>query len=162
MRKAFSLIELFLVITLAGVMIILAHNYLDTQTISKEQTKAELQSHLNIITATIFQCKELSNMLPIQSNGSPASNTLIDTLECNTTVPYALDGGRGGFIPQPLSDFTAYKATQNGTEFFISTTTAVNSINDEILQDLQTIYSANQYSITHDATTAYLNFYISR
>lgn len=161
-RKAFSLLELFLVIALSGAMIIIALNFIDTKTLSKEQIKTQLQSHFNIITATILQCKELSNMMPVQSGGALANNTLLDTLECNTTTPYALDGGKGSFIPKPLSDFTPYRATQNGDEFYFSTTAPVNSFSDEALQELQNGYSVNQYSLTHDATNAYLNFYISR
>lgn len=162
MRKAFSLIELFLVITLMGVMIIFAFSFIDTETLSKEKIKTEFTSHLNIITATILQCKELSNIMPTQSDGSLAINTLLSTLECNTTTPYVLDGGRGGFIPLPLNKFTPYRATQTGNEFYFSTTTAIGSYNDEALQELQSSYSTNQYVLTHDATTAYLNFYISR
>ncbi len=161
-RKAFSLIELFLVIALSGAMIIIAFNFIDTKTLSKEQIKTQLQSHFNIISATILQCKELSNMMPLQNNGTPASNTLLDTLECNTTIPYALDGGKGGFIPKPLSDFTPYTATQNGDEFYFSTATATASFSGEALQELQSGYSVNQYELTNDATTTYLNFYLSR
>lgn len=162
MRKAFSLLELFLVITLMGVMIIFAFKYLDTETLSKEKIKTELTSHLNIITATILQCKELSNIMPTQNDGSLANNTLLNTLECNTTTPYLLDGGRGGFIPPPLNEFTPYRATQSGSEFYFSTATAIGSYNDEALQELQSSYSTSQYVLTHDATTAYVNFYISR
>jgi hypothetical protein len=161
-RKAFSLLELFLVIALSGVMIIIAFNFIDTDTLSKEKIKTELTSHLNIITATILQCKELSNIMPLQTDGSLANNTLLSTLECNTTTPYILDGGRGGFIPPPLNNFTPYKATQSGDEFYFSTTTAIGSYNDEALQEMQSSYSVNQYVLTYDATTAYLNFYISR
>lgn len=161
-RKAFSLIELFLVIALSGAMIIIAFNFIDTQTLSKEQIKTQLQSHFNIITATILQCKELSNMMPLQNDGSSASNTLLNTLECNTTIPYALDGEKGGFIPAPLNNFTPYTATQNGDEFYFSTTAPINSFSAEALQELQSSYSTNQYSLTDDATTTYLNFYLSR
>ncbi len=162
MRRAFSLLELLIVITLSGVMAIFAFNYLNMETISKENIRLELQSHFNIITATILQCKEYSNIMPIQSNGSEASNTLLNTLDCNTTTPYSLDGGRGSFIPLPLNDFTDYRATQNASEFYFSTTTDINSYNDEVLQDLQSTYSVNQYELTSDATTTTLKFYLSR
>ena len=162
MRKAFSLLELLIVITLSGVMAILAFNYLDMETISKENIKLELQSHFNIITATVLQCKEYSNIMPIQSDGSEASDTLLNTLECNTTTPYSLDGGKGSFIPPPLNDFTAYTATQNLNEFYFTTTTSINSYNDEVLQELQNTYSSNQYELVSDATTTTLKFYLSR
>jgi len=162
MRKAFSLIELLIVITLSGVMAILAFNYLNMETISKENIKLELQSHFNIITATILQCKEYSNIMPIQSNGSEASDTLLNTLDCNTSTPYSLDGGKGSFIPPPLNNFTAYTATQNASEFYFSTTTGINSYNDEVLQELQNSYSTSQYELTSNATTTTLKFYLSR
>ncbi len=162
MRKAFSLLELFVAITLAGVMALFAFNYLNTKTLSKENIKLELQSHFNIITATILQCKEYSNIMPIQSDGSEASNTLLNTLDCNTTTPYSLDGGKGSFIPPPLNNFTAYTATQNISEFYFSTTTTINSYNDEVLQELLSRYSINQYELTSDATTTTLKFYLSR
>lgn len=100
--------------------------------------------------------------MPIQSNGSLANNTLLNTLDCNTSTPYPLDGGKGTFIPPPLNNFTDYTATQNGSEFYITTTTAINSRNDDVLKDLNSTYSAQQYVLTYDTSTAYLNFYISR
>ncbi len=143
-------------------MALFAFNYLNTKTLSKENIKLELQSHFNIITATILQCKEYSNIMPIQSDGSEASNTLLNTLDCNTTTPYSLDGGKGSFIPLPLNDFTDYRATQNANEFYFSTTTTINSYNDEVLQELTSRYSTNQYELSSDATTTTLKFYLSR
>ena len=162
MRSAFSLLELLIVITLSGVMAILAFNYRDMQTISQENIKLELQSHFNIITATILQCKEYSGIMPIQSNGSEASGTLLNTLDCNTTTPYALDGGKGSFIPLPLNNFTDYTATQTGSEFYFSTTTPINSYNATVLQELQATYSLKQYELISNATTTTLKFYLSR
>ncbi len=162
MRKAFSLIELLITVALAGAMAIFSFNFIDSTTLSKESIKTELQSHLNLISSAIFQCKELSNSMPIQSDASLANNTLLNTLDCNTSVPYKLDGGKGTFIPPPLNNFTAYTATQNGSEFYITTTTTINSRNDDVLKDLNSTYSAQQYVLTYDTSTAYLNFYISR
>lgn len=162
MRQAFSLLEIFIAIALAGVMAYTTSFFLDTKAISNQNLKTQIQSHLNIITSVILQCKEYSNVFPLQSNGSLANNTLLNTLECNTSTPYALDGGKGSFIPPALEYFSAYRATQNGTEFYFSTTTAMNSVNAEVLLDLNGTYSTNQYELTHDATTAYLNFYLSR
>ncbi|QOY55393.1 prepilin-type N-terminal cleavage/methylation domain-containing protein [Candidatus Sulfurimonas marisnigri] len=162
MRQAFSLIEMLIAIALSGVMAYTVAFYLDTNEISKQNVKTQLQSHFNIITSIILQCKEYSNVFPIQNNGSLASSTLLNTLECNTSTPYLLDGGKGSFIPPALKNFTAYTATQTGSEFYFTTTTAINSTNDEVLIDLNTTFSPNQYVLTHDATTAYLNFYLSR
>ncbi|QOY51292.1 prepilin-type N-terminal cleavage/methylation domain-containing protein [Candidatus Sulfurimonas baltica] len=162
MRQAFSLLELLLAIALSGVMAYTASFYLDIDSISKQNIKTQFQSHLNIITSVILQCKEYSNVFPIQNNGSLASATLLSTLECNTSTPYLLDGGKGSFIPPALENFTQYRATQNGSEFYFTTTTAINSTSDEVLIDLNTTYSQNQYELTHDASTAYLNFYLSR
>lgn len=153
---------MLLTIALAGVMVILSLNYLNISTLSKQNTKTEFQSHLNIITAAILQCKELSNMMPIQNGGALANTTPLDTLECNTTTPYLLDGAKGSFIPEPLSGFTNYTASQTGEEFYFSTTTPYGSSNYEVLQELQTTYSQNQYELSHDGTTANLNFYLSR
>lgn len=136
--------------------------YLDIDSISKQNIKTQLQSHFNVITSVILQCKEYSNVFPIQNNGSLASATLLNTLECNTSTPYLLDGGKGSFIPPALENFTQYRATQNGSEFYFSTSTPLNSVNDEVLIELNSTFSANQYLLTHDASTAYLNFYLSR
>lgn len=162
MTKAFSLLELFVVIILSGVMAIFALSYINPSSISKQSIKTELQSHLNSISATILQCKELSNRMPIQTNGSYASGTLLDTLECNTTTPYALDGGKGSFIPPPPSGFTDYTATQNSSVFFVSTTAAIDSINDEVLQELNSSYSTKQYELDYNTTTVSMKFYLSR
>jgi prepilin-type N-terminal cleavage/methylation domain-containing protein len=162
LKKAFSLIELLVAVTLIGVMAILSFSYLNVATLSKQNIKTEFQSHLNIITATILQCKDLSNSMPTQALEVPANNTFLNTLVCNTTPTYSLDGSHGAFIPKPMLNFTAYKATQIGNIFYFTTTTPLNSSNYEVLQDLQNIYSANQYELTNDGTTATLNFYLSR
>ena len=162
MHKAFSLFELLIVIALSGVMAIFAFNYLNTTTLSVEGIKTKLNSHINLITASVFQCKEYSHIFPIDANGSYANNSLLDTLECNTSTPYPLDGGKGSFIPTPIEGFSEYKATQNTTEFYFSTTALIDSNNDTALQELNSTYSPNQYELTHDTTKAYLKFYISR
>jgi len=162
MRKAFSLIELLITVALAGAMAIFISSFIDIDTLSKDNIKTQLQSHLNIISSSILQCKELSNVMPIDSDGSLANNTLLNSLECNTTTPYPLDGGKGSFIPPALSDFTSYTATEIGSEFYISTTTPITSRNYDVLKDLNTTYSSQQYVLTDDTTTATLNFYLSR
>lgn len=163
MRKAFSLIELLITVALAGAMAIFISSFIDIDTLTKDNVKTQLQSHLNIISSSILQCKELSNAMPIDSNGSIlANNTPLNSLECNTTTPYSLDGGKGSFIPPSLSGFTSYTATESGDEFYISTTTPITSRNYDVLKDLNTTYSSQQYVLTDDTTTATLNFYLSR
>ena len=162
MRKAFSLVELLIVIALSGVMTSFVFSYLNTTTISKENIKLQLQSHFNIITSAVLQCKEFSNIFPIQDNGSLASDTLLNSLDCNTSTIYPLDGGHGAFIPPALTDFSNYTATQTDTEFYFSTSTALNSYNDEVLQELSSTYSTNQYELNSDATTTTMKFYLSR
>ncbi len=143
-------------------MAILSFSYLNVTTLSKQNIKTEFQSHLNIITATILQCKDLSNSMPTQAGEVAANGTLLNTLTCNTSPAYQLDGGHGSFIPPPLLNFTAYKATQVGEIFYFTTTTPLASASYEVLQDLQSSYSANQYELTNNGTTATLNFYLSR
>lgn len=162
MRQAFSLLELLVAIALAGTMATFTFTYLDTTTLTKESTKAQLQSHFSTISAAIFQCKELSNAMPVENNTTLANGILVSALECNTTTPYQLDGGKGVFIPPAITGFTDYNATESGTEFYFSTTTTIDSTNDEVLQDLNSSYSTNQYELTYDATTATLKFYLSR
>jgi type II secretory pathway pseudopilin PulG len=161
-KKAFSILEVLITITLIGVMVILSVNYFNTSTISKTNIKSQLQSHFQIITASILQCKELSGIMPLQTSGLPASTTLLNTLECNTTTPYSLNGGRGSFIPSALSSFSEYTATQNANEFYFSTSTAMNSLNSEVLQDLNTTYSSKQYELSDNGTTITIKFYLSR
>ena len=144
-------------------MSILTVNYFDATTLSKQNTKTQLQSHFNLITASILQCKELSNAMPIRSDGfTLANDTLLDTLECNTSTRYKLDGGKGSFIPTPLNKFTAYKATQVINEFYFTTTTDKVSNNYEVLQELKNNFSSQQYELSDDGTTATLKFYLSR
>ena len=101
-------------------------------------------------------------MMPLQTNGNLADATNVDTLECNTTTPYSLDGGKGSFIPQSLKDFTTYKATQTANEFYFYTTTPLNSYNDDVLVELNSTYSTNQYNLSDDGVDRTMKFYISR
>lgn len=143
-------------------MAVLSFNYLNISTLSKENIKTKLQSQINLITATVFQCKEYSNSFPIQNGGLLANDSLLNSLECNTSTPYALDGGKNSFIPIPIAGFTSYTATQKGNEFYFSTSAELNSNNDEALKELNSTYSANQYELIYVETNATLNFYISR
>ena len=149
-------------VALLGATTIYTVSLINTEYVSIENIKLELKSHINIITATVLQCKEYSGIMPVQSDGSLASDTLLDSLECNTTTPYPLDGGKGSFIPSALSQFTPYKATQNGDEFYFSTSTKVDSYQYEVLQELNSTYSTQQYELDVNSTDASLKFYLSR
>ncbi|MDF1874949.1 hypothetical protein JHD48_04295 [Sulfurimonas sp. SAG-AH-194-I05] len=162
MRSAFSFLELVIVITLSGIMAILSFSYLNISTLAKQNTKTQFQSHISILSAMILQCKELSNSMPVQSDDSLANDTLLSTLDCNTTVRYTLDGGRGSFVPKPLIGFSEYKATQTGSEFYFSTIVDRNSNNNTVLESLEDDFSSNQYILTQDATTTLMKFYLSR
>ena len=162
MRKGFSLVELLMTVALAGAMAIFTVSYIDTETLSRDAMKSQFQSQLNLISASILQCKELSNSMPIQDNGSLASSTLLNTLECNTSTPYKLDGGKGVFIPPPISGFTEFNATQVGSEFYITTSATLTSRNYDVLVDLNSTYSSKQYLLSDDTSTAILKFYFSR
>ncbi|MCL4431418.1 MAG: hypothetical protein M1300_03755 [Epsilonproteobacteria bacterium] len=83
-------------------------------------------------------------------------------LECNTSTPYAFDGGRNGFVPIPPTGFTAYTATETGTTFYITTTAENNSTQDEALVSLALSYTSTQASLDHNATSATFKFYLSR
>ena len=162
MRRAFSLLESLAAVALTGAIALFSMTYINTKYVSQESIKLELQAHINLITSTILQCKEYSQIMPVQSDGSLASDTLLDSLECNTTTPYPLDGGKGSFIPSALSQFTPYKATQNGDEFYFSTSTKVDSYQYEALQELNSTYSTQQYELDVNSTDASLKFYLSR
>ena len=162
MRQAFSLIELLITIALAGAMAIYISSFLDINTMNKDNVKSQFQSQLNLISSAILQCKEFSLVMPIQDDGNLANDTLLSSLECNTTTPYKLDGGHGAFIPPALQDFTNYKATQNASEFYITTTAPLNSRAYEVLSELNTTFSTLQYVLSDDSTTATLKFYFSR
>jgi len=161
-RQAFSLIELLVTVALAGAMAIFISSYIDIDTLNKDNLKSQFQSNLNIISSAILQCKEFSLAMPIQTDGSLASDTLLNTLDCNTSTPYPLDGGHGAFIPPALQNFTDYTATENGNKFFITTTAPLDTRAYEVMQDLNNTYSAKQYELTDDSATATLNFYFSR
>ncbi|MDF1881472.1 hypothetical protein JHD50_09190 [Sulfurimonas sp. MAG313] len=162
MKQAFSLLELFITITLFGVMAIFISSFIDVTHITKSNVKTQLQAHFNAITSSILYCQSLTNSFPIQNDGSLANNTLLSILECNTSTPYLLDGGKGSFVPPALTGMTEYTATEIGTEFYFLTTASVDSLNDEALTELNASYSANQYVLTSDATTTTLKFYLSR
>lgn len=162
MKKAFSLFEIIIALTLSGVMAILFMNYVNYNTISKQNIKTSLQTHIQTITEAILQCKTLSNSFPIQSDGSLASSSILSDLDCNTTTPYALDGGKGIFIPKPLNNFDTYTATQDGSEFYFSTSVTKNTLQADVLLELNSSYSKMQYEIIDKSTKYDLKFYLSR
>lgn len=161
--KAFTLIELAVTIFLAGLLGSLGYFYLNTSNIQKLQYETTLQSHINLIEAMVFQCKELSEQFPKELNtSSDATDTLLTELECNTSTPYTLDGGKNGFVPLPPAGFTSYKATEVGNVFYIMTTTENNSTQDEALKSLILKYTSQQATLDHNASSAIFKFFLSR
>lgn len=148
---------------LAGLMGALTYYYINLSTLNRSQYKSALQSHFNLIESMVFQCKSLSEQFPKELDTSTnASNTLLTELECNTSIPYSLNGGRNGFIPLPPTGFTPYKATESGSIFFIATSADNNSTQDDALKSLILNYTPQQASLEHNATSAIFKFYLSR
>lgn len=111
----------------------------------------------------VFQCKSLSEQFPLDLNTSSlADDTLLRDLECNTSIPYAFDGGRNGFVPQAPDGFGAYRATQSGTSFYIMTTADNNSTQDKALISLAESFTTTQATLEHNATSAIFKLYLSR
>lgn len=161
-KAAFTLVEVILTIFLIGVISVLAYSYLSSSGLNKYQYKTTLQSQINLIESMVFQCKSLSEQMPNQVGGADALDTNLTLLECNTSTPYTFDGGRNGFVPIPPTGFTAYTATESGTSYYIATTAANGTVQDETLISLALNYTSNQAQLSHDATTATFKFYLSR
>lgn len=162
-RNAFTQIEIALSVFLAGLMGALTYYYINLSSLNRSQYKSALQSHFNLIESMVFQCKSLSEQFPKELDSSTnASNTLLTELECNTSIPYSLNGGRNGFIPLPPTGFTPYKATESGSIFFITTSADNNSTQDDALKNLILNYTPQQASLEHNATSAIFKFYLSR
>ncbi|MDO9056441.1 MAG: hypothetical protein Q7U69_07805 [Sulfuricurvum sp.] len=162
-RSAFTQIEIALSVFLAGLMGALTYYYINLSSLNRSQYKSALQSHFNLIESMVFQCKSLSEQFPKELDSSTnASNTLLTELECNTSIPYSLNGGRNGFIPLPPTGFTPYKATESGSIFFIATSADNNSTQDDALKNLILNYTPQQASLEHNATSAIFKFYLSR
>lgn len=162
-RSAFTQIEIAMTVFLAGLMGALTYYYINLSTLNKSQYKSTLQSHFNLIESMVFQCKSLSEQFPKELDTSvSASDTLLTELECNTSVPYSLNGGRNGFVPLPPTGFTPYKATETGSIFYVMTSADNNSTQDDALKSLILNYTAQQASLDHNATSALFKFYLSR
>lgn len=161
-KKGFTLIEVVITIMLIGVMVSIGYYYFNLSTLSRIQYKSTLQSQFNLIESMVFQCKSLSEQMPMQIGGAPAQDTALSGLECNTSTPYLFDGGRNGFVPIPPAGFTPYTATESGTVFYITTTADNNSTQDEALQKLQPLYTTTQATLDHNTTSAIFKFYLSR
>ena len=162
-RSAFTQIEIAMTVFLAGLMGALTYYYINLSTLNRSQYKSALQSHFNLIESMVFQCKSLSEQFPKELNSSTnASDTLLTELECNTSTPYSLNGGKNGFIPLPPTGFAPYKATETGSVFYVMTSADNNSTQDDALKDLILNYTSQQASLDHNATSAIFKFYLSR
>lgn len=117
-RSAFTQIEIAMTVFLAGLMGALTYYYINLSTLNKSQYKSTLQSHFNLIESMVFQCKSLSEQFPKELDTSvSASDTLLTELECNTSVPYSLNGGRNGFVPLPPTDLPRIKQRRQEASF---------------------------------------------
>lgn len=161
-KKAFTLIEVALTIFLVGLMGALGYSYISTSSLLRSQYKTTLESQVNLIESMVFQCKSLSNQMPMQVGGAAALDTNLSLLECNTSVPYAFDGGRNGFVPIPPTGFSPYHATESGSVFYISISADNNSTQDAALKKLAVNYTLTQATLDHNATSATFKFYLSR
>jgi len=162
LKKAFTLVEIIVTILLVGIMAVSGYFYLNVSTMNRSKYISILQSQFNAIEAMAFQCKSLSEQMPNQVGGADAMDTNLTLLECNTSIPYAFNGGRYGFIPIPPAGFTQYTATESGTAFYIATTAENNSTQDEAFKKLILNYTSQQADLNHSATTATFKFYLSR
>ena len=156
MKKAFSLIELFIAITLMGLMAVLFLNYTNYSFFSNQATKTTIQTQFSSITQALLHCKSLSDAFPV------ANDTLISDLECPTDPPYSIDGYDGFFAPVAPSGFSAYKAYHSGSEFYIQTSVESSSDLVQIVQDLAQNYSNNQYEYETQGGVVVARYYISR
>ncbi len=162
-RNAFTLLEAAITVFLIGVLSAIGYYYLNVSQLKKSHYKSSVQSHLNLIESMVFQCKSLSEQFPLDLNTSSLANdTLLQDLECNTSTPYAFDGGRNGFVPQAPDGFGAYRATESGTSFYIMTTADNNSTQDEALISLSESFTTTQATLEHNATSAIFKLYLSR
>jgi len=162
-KKAFTQIEVALTVFLAGLMGALTYYYVNVSTMNRIQYQSTLQSHFNLLESMVFQCKSLSEQFPKDLNTSTnAANTLLTHLDCNTTTPYSLDGGRNGFVPVPPNGFSAYRATESGSIFYVMTSADNNSTESKALEKLILNYTSRQATLEHNATSAIFKFYLSR
>jgi len=162
-RNAFTQVEVALTIFLVGLMGALSYYYINTTTMARIQYQSTLQSHFNLVESMAFQCKSLSEQFPKELNTSTlATNTLLTELECNTTTPYSLNGGKNGFVPVPPTGFSAYRATESGSTFYVMTSADNNSTQDNAFKKLILNYTSQQATLEHNATSAIFKFYLSR
>ncbi|MFY9141318.1 pilus assembly FimT family protein [Sulfuricurvum sp.] len=160
-RRGFTFFEVILAIALIGVMGTISFYYLNVSTLTSTQQKAQLQSHITLLTSMILECKTLSEIVPKQVGGAAASSTPIRQLECQTTPVYLLDGGKSGFIPLPPGGFDPYTASESGGSFFITLSANQGSSGDTVLQSIIDGYSATQASLHYAGGKALLDIYLS-
>lgn len=163
-KKAFTQIEVAMTVFLAGLMGALTYYYVNVSTMNRLQYQSTLQSHFNLLESMVFQCKSLSEQFPKDLNATSmnASDTLITQLECNTSTPYSLNGGRNGFVPVPPNGFSAYKATESGNTFYIMTSADNNTTESKAFDKLILNYTSRQATLEHNVTSAIFKFYLSR
>lgn len=143
-------------------MAVLFYNYTNYGYFKTQSLKTTLQTNFSSFTQAVLHCQSLSDAFPTQSDGSTASNTPIINLECQTTPSYALDGHDSFFMPMAPNGFDAYTATQNGSEFYLQTAASEGSDFAKALEDLNTSYSPNQYTLNTAGGKINARYYISR
>lgn len=162
MRNGFSFFEAILSIALIGVMGAISFYYLNVSTLSSTQQKAQLQSHVTLLTSMILECKSLSEVMPKQVGGANASSTLVTQLECQTAPTYLLNGGKSGFVPVPPGGYDPYSATEAGGSFYITLSANQGSAADAVLQSVASGYLPAQAAFQYAGGKAILNIYLSR
>lgn len=161
-RKGFTFFEAILSIALIGVMGVISFYYLNVSTLSSTQQKAQLQSHITLLTSMILECKSLSEKMPKQVGGANAVLTPLSQLECQTSPVYLLNGGKSGFVPLAPNGFDPYTASESGGSFFITLSANQGSSGDAVLSSLFSGYLPAQAAFSYAGGKAILDIYLSR
>lgn len=149
-----------LTIALAGAMVALTYSYINSLGVSSMMQKSELSNKLQSITTTLLQCKDLSSDMPKKEDKSKADDDDLSSLECQSDPTYKIDSGKGGFIPSPPKGFSTFKAKEENSSFYVSTTAKLNSTAHSILKEMKSNYSASQFELEEKDGEVKLKFYI--
>ncbi len=162
-RKGFTLFEALLAIALIGVMGFFSFTYLNISTLTSTQAKAQLQTHITLLSSMVLECKTLSESMPKQTGGANANATYMDQLVCQTTPTYNLNGGRHAFVPKSPTGFDTYTATELGGDFFITFAALHGSVEAKVLESIFNGYLPTQATFNPNiGGKAVLNVYLAR
>jgi hypothetical protein len=136
LKRAFSVVELLLVIAVISAMAFLSKKYINIDLISETKITTTIKSQIVSISTILLKCKSQSNKFP-KYNGNDANDNELTNMKCQTTNPYYIIEDNSMLKNQEINDLSNWYAKEDNYKFNIYLKTLTK--NNRLVNSLKSI-----------------------